>query len=91
MNDHILSTAQLPARPGRFTPWEEYGRAIKVSRPWFECWQKTKDPRHLCLADACQDMAEQWLSLAHQQHQISNNTFKRESEKSSAISEPELA
>jgi hypothetical protein len=49
---------------------EEYGRAINVSRQWVDCWQKTKDPRHLSLADACQEMAQQWLKIAQQERQI---------------------
>jgi hypothetical protein len=92
MGDHFLSTAPAPVRLGCFlTPREEYERGIKVSRQWFDCWQKTQDPRHLSLADACQDIAQQWLDIAQQEHQLSRSTFKRESKKPTPISELELA
>jgi hypothetical protein len=81
MDDLIFSLARPPARPGRPTHREEYERAVTVSRQWFDCWERTKDPRHLLVAQACQEVAHQWLKSAHKERRMSSSTVTRENDK----------
>jgi hypothetical protein len=75
----ILAALLLPTRrKGRLTPWQEYQRAFAVDLQWLRTAKRTGDPGHRAIAVACQQIAHEWLQLAHYEHQISVARFRRE-------------
>ena len=90
MDGCILQRARPPAQPKRLTPWQEYERAVVVSRQWREAWERTNQQRYLLVANACQQMAQEWLGVAHRSHEISRSVFEHEVGKLAPPREPEL-
>jgi hypothetical protein len=80
MDVDVLAALLLPTRcKGRLTPWQEYQRAFAIYLQWLRTAKQTGDPRHRAIAVACQQIAHEWLQLAHHEHQISVAMFHRES------------
>ena len=81
MDNHTAPRALPPIAPTRRTPWQEYERAVAVSRQWRQAWEMTNQHQHLLLADACERMAQEWLRVAHRFNDISNSVFEHETNK----------
>ena len=67
-----------------------YERAVVVSRQWRKAWEQTNQQRYLLLANACQQMAREWLAIAHRSHEISRSVFEHEADKLAPPREHEL-
>jgi hypothetical protein len=81
MGNRIAPRSLPPNRATPLTPWQEYERAVAVSRQWLQAWEMTKQKQYLVLADACQRMAQEWLGVAHQFNDISRTVFEHETKK----------
>jgi hypothetical protein len=90
MGDRSAPKALPPNRPTHLTPWQEYERAVAVSRQWRQVWETTHQHRYLVLANACQRMAQEWLGVAHRLNDISNSVFEHETSKLAPVRVREL-
>jgi hypothetical protein len=90
MDNRTAPRTVPPTRPTHLTPWQEYERAAVVSRQWRKAWEKTHEHRYRVLAEACQQMAQEWLEVAHRLRDISADIFQHETNKLAPESVPEL-
>ena len=90
MDHRVRHRARPSAQSTHLTPWQEYERAVVVSRQWREAWERTNQQRYLLVANACQQMAQEWLGVAHRSHEISRSVFEHEVGKLAPPREPEL-